>query len=78
MTDPLTLLIITILSLIVGAIASRIYTSLTLNDMRETMEEASRVMINLQEENERLEKELEQLRAGLDNLAKVNFGQGRE
>lgn len=76
MTDPLTLLVITILSLAVGAIASRIYTSLTMNDMRETLAEASRVMLNLQAENERLEKELEQWRKGLDYLAKVNFGEG--
>lgn len=73
MTDPLTLLIITILALTVGAIASRIYHRLTMQDMKATLEEASRVLVNLREENERLEKELEQLRDWLDNLAKVKF-----
>lgn len=72
MTDPaLSTLAITILSCIVGAIASHIYHRLTMQDMRETLADdaseyptgwASRVMINLQEENERLEAELEQLR----------------
>lgn len=73
MTDPLTLLTITILAFIVGAGAGHIYNRLTMQDMVETLAEASRVMLNLREENERLENELEQLREWLDKLAKVKF-----
>lgn len=83
MTDTIFLNpILTILSFFVGALASHIYHRLTMQDMRETLADdaseyptgwASRVMINLQEENERLEKELEQLRDWLDKLAKVKF-----
>lgn len=76
MTDSLTLLVLTILAFIVGAIASHIHQRLGMDDISETLAEAERVLVNLQAENERLEKELEQLRKGIDKLAMVNFGEG--
>lgn len=70
MTDPILInLLFTILALTLGILIGHLFNRAVRHDMSETLAEASRVMLNLQDENERLEAELEQMRTGLDRLA---------
>lgn len=74
MIDPLTLLVLIILAFITGAILSNLYSRIVATDKDEALEEASQLIADLLADNERLEAELEELRAMLDRLANARIG----
>ena len=77
--DPIVLnLLFTLLALLLGILIGHLYNRAARHDAHVALEQASRTMLNLLAENERLENEVEQMRDGLDKLGQMKIGETKE
>ena len=77
--DPILLnLLFTLLALTLGILIGHLFNRAARHDAHVALEQASRTMLNLLAENERLENEVEQMRDGLDKLGQMKIGETKE